>query len=57
MIEIRIWINILFDSGVCHADENLLLFSSGLLPAIHSKEDLKVSETLIDFWTSFARDG
>lgn len=45
------------DLGVCHADELFLLFSSGLLPRLSVPEDLKVSATLIDLWTSFAKNG
>ncbi|XP_046639314.1 venom carboxylesterase-6-like isoform X1 [Daphnia pulicaria] len=45
------------DFGVCHADELFLMFTAGYLPLISTPDDVKVSETLLDLWTSFAKDG
>ena len=43
--------------GVCHADELFLMFTAGYLPRISTADDIKVSETLLDLWTSFAKNG
>ncbi|KAI9554676.1 hypothetical protein GHT06_019952 [Daphnia sinensis] len=45
------------DFGVSHADEILLMFPNFLLPRISNPNDLKVSQMLLDLWTSFAKDG
>ncbi|XP_057380570.1 venom carboxylesterase-6-like [Daphnia carinata] len=45
------------DLGVCHADELFLLFTPGYFPRLSVPADLKVSATLIDLWTSFAKNG
>ena len=43
--------------GVCHGDELFMLFTSNLTPPITETNDLKVSNLLVDLWTSFATDG
>ena len=43
--------------GVCHADELFLMFKTTLFPQSFSDEDLRVSKTFIDLWTSFAESG
>ncbi|XP_046639317.1 venom carboxylesterase-6-like isoform X2 [Daphnia pulicaria] len=46
-----------FDFGVVHGDELLLLFTSTGLPLAKHPHDIKVSNMLVDLWTSFATDG
>jgi len=45
------------DLGVCHADELFQMFANNLLPGPISADDKKVSQMLIDLWTSFAIEG
>ncbi|XP_046451699.1 venom carboxylesterase-6-like [Daphnia pulex] len=45
------------DLGSGHASELLLMFSNVFFPRLHSLKDLKVSNMLLDLWTSFASDG
>jgi Carboxylesterase family len=44
-------------SGVCHADELLVMFSNNLLPPLVDADDIKVSKMLVDLWTSFSSKG
>lgn len=48
---------ILFFKGVSHVDELLLMFTSNLTGPLTRPDDVRVSETLIDLWTSFAAQG
>ena len=44
--------------GVAHTDEQLLMFGSKFLPPVPPRpDDVKVSQMLIDMWTSFASEG
>lgn len=43
--------------GVCHFDEVLLMFSTDVMPPPSSTEDLRMSQILVDLWTSFAIGG
>ena len=50
-------ITLLWWLGVCHADELFQMFANNLLPGPISADDKKVSQMLIDLWTSFAIEG
>lgn len=43
--------------GVGHGDEIFQLFTNSIVPLISAPDDVKVSNMLIDLWTSFATDG
>ncbi|EFX78589.1 hypothetical protein DAPPUDRAFT_245878 [Daphnia pulex] len=45
------------DFGVVHTDELLLMFTSIGSPLAKHPHDVKVSNMLVDLWTSFATDG
>ena len=44
-------------TGVVHADELFMMFSSLMFPALTHPDDIKVSNIMLDLWTSFATDG
>ncbi len=44
-------------TGVCHADETLLQFRNTIIPELTDPNDKKVSELMLDLWTSFASHG
>ncbi|XP_032786528.2 venom carboxylesterase-6 [Daphnia magna] len=45
------------DLSGTHSEELYLMFSHILLPRLRSAKDIKVSNMLLDLWTSFAADG
>ncbi|XP_046639107.1 venom carboxylesterase-6-like isoform X1 [Daphnia pulicaria] len=45
------------DLSGTHSEELYLMFSHILLPRLRSAKDIKVSNMLLDLWTSFAKDG
>nr|CAH0100418.1 unnamed protein product [Daphnia galeata] len=45
------------DLGAVHGAELLMTFSNMFFPPLRSLKDLKVSNMVLDLWTSFARDG
>lgn len=47
----------LISIGGTHSEELYLMFSHILLPRLRSANDIKVSNMLLDLWTSFAKDG
>ena len=59
---LMIWNIVLFSLnlnflGVGHADEIGIIFNSKFLPPLTAQEDIKVSNMLLDLWTSFAKNG
>ncbi|XP_046451732.1 venom carboxylesterase-6-like isoform X1 [Daphnia pulex] len=45
------------DLSGSHVDEVFLMFSHLILPRLRSSKDIKVSNMLLDLWTTFAKDG
>ena len=52
----NIW-HLISIGGVVHGDELLMMFTNKNMPIIKHPDNIKVSNTLIDLWTSFATDG
>lgn len=46
-----------FGQGVLHADELMYLFPGSFKDGNLNEDDKKVSQQMVDLWTSFASDG